>query len=598
MDVDTINALESAYWTPRGENFDFATGDSISALEMLQMIASAGKSRFLLSDGLATVNREGIKPWTGIITPHEMVEELQSGFTVPSDDDFDGVDVTYINGVTWAEETVKCRTPDNPTPVKIENYKLDGVLSQDHAYQIGMRRLMKYLQQRVTFQTTTELDALCYNTGDRIVLTDDIPGNNTISCLVEAMTTAGGVTTFTVTEPLDWSFENPRALIRYQDGSASGLMVARVGDYQLSVPHLSDFDDPLKIDQTSPAIEPVRLVFCGSTRHVYDAIVERLPLNQTGRVRLPPKSTARPSTTTTTPVIPATLHKTEITLNNPLRRVFCYRATMSTYKTGNPLGSAAVKDLFDNAENFALNSLTALIWIDRLGKTRPSFFGMESAFVTQINSQQSQFVAMLESQGQLFNNQIGSQHDQFTAQITGQRGEFNDLLASSGYSWLADYIDGPVTFTNRSQVTVYNGVAYRLAASTPLGFTTTGTTAESWAIDSQNMVAIGDNDIRQQVQYQFGQWLPSAVSIFNMTADYSSIRVRGFYSANDGGEGTWITTGVIDLSRAGTHVITEAKIYNANGIEYQLQVRLVWVSLAQKRTGRKRPLILMNPARY
>jgi hypothetical protein len=56
---------ESAYWTPRGEYFDFATGDSISALEMLQKIANAGKSRFLLSDGLATVNREGIKPWTG-----------------------------------------------------------------------------------------------------------------------------------------------------------------------------------------------------------------------------------------------------------------------------------------------------------------------------------------------------------------------------------------------------------------------------------------------------------------------------------------------------------------------------------------------------
>lgn len=41
-----------------------------------------------------------------MITPHEMVEELQSGFTVPSDDDFDGVDVTYINGTTRAEETV------------------------------------------------------------------------------------------------------------------------------------------------------------------------------------------------------------------------------------------------------------------------------------------------------------------------------------------------------------------------------------------------------------------------------------------------------------------------------------------------------------
>ena len=277
MDVDTINGIESAYWTPRGEYFDFATGDSISALEMLQKIANAGKSRFLLSDGLATVNREGIKPWTGVITPHEMVEELQSGFTALSDDDYDGVDVTYVNGTTWAEETVKCRTPDNPTPVKIEDYKLDGVLSQDHAYQIGMRRLMKYLQQRVTFQTTTELDALCYNVGDRIVLTDDIPGNNTISCLVEEMTTAGGVTTFTVTEPQDWSFENPRALIRYQDGSASGLMVAtRAGDYQLSVPHLSEFDDLLKINLSSATIEPIRLVFCGSTRHVYDALVAEI----------------------------------------------------------------------------------------------------------------------------------------------------------------------------------------------------------------------------------------------------------------------------------------------------------------------------------
>ncbi len=73
------------------------------------------------------------------------------------------------------------------------------------------------------------------------------------------MTTAGGVTTFTVTEPLDWSFENPRALIRYQDGSASGLMVAsRVGDFQLSVPHLSEFDDPMKVDLSSATIEPIR----------------------------------------------------------------------------------------------------------------------------------------------------------------------------------------------------------------------------------------------------------------------------------------------------------------------------------------------------
>lgn len=275
MDTETINELESMYWTSGNEYFDFATGDSISALEMLQKITNAGKSYFLLCDGLATVGREGVKPWTGIITPHEMTEELQTGFSALSDDDYDGVDVTYINGTTWAEETVQCRTTANPVPVKIEDYKLDGVLSRDHAYQIGMRRLMKYLHQRLTFQTTTELDALCYNVGDRIVLTDDIPDSaTTISCLVESMSTVDGISTLTVTEPLDWTYPNPRALIRYQDGSASALMVAtKVGDYQLSAPWLSEFDD---IVFTTPSIEPVRLIFCDSSRTGYDAIVSEI----------------------------------------------------------------------------------------------------------------------------------------------------------------------------------------------------------------------------------------------------------------------------------------------------------------------------------
>ncbi|KUQ16710.1 hypothetical protein AWI09_16000 [Klebsiella aerogenes] len=274
MDTEAINALEATYWTPKNEYFDFATGDSVSALEMLQKITTAGKSYFLLSDGLASVGREGIKNWSGIISPHEMTEELQTTFSAPSADDYDGVDVTYINGTTWSEETVQCRTPDNPTPRKIESYTLDGVLDPNRAYQIGMRRLMKYLYQRLGHNTTTELDALVYQYGDRILLTDDIPGNKTVSSLVMDMATSGGQTVFTVSEPLDWSFENPRAILRYQDGSASGLLVATfVGDYQLSVPWQAAFDEILLDD---PSIEPPRLVFCSSTRSVYDAIFEEI----------------------------------------------------------------------------------------------------------------------------------------------------------------------------------------------------------------------------------------------------------------------------------------------------------------------------------
>ena len=274
MDAEAIDLLESTYWTPGSEYFDYATGDSISSLEMLQKITNAGKSYFLLSDGLASVGREGIKNWSGIISPHEMTEELQTTFSAPSADDYDGVDVTYINGTTWAEETVQCRTPNNPTPRKVEKYTLDGVLDPNRAYRIGMRRLMKYLHQRLGHSTSTELEALVYQFGDRILLTDDIPGNNTVSTLVVDMSTGGGQTTFLVTEPLDWSFENPRALLRYQDGSASGLLVAtRVGDYELTVPWQPAFDDILLDD---PCIEPPRLIFCSSTRSYYDAIFDEI----------------------------------------------------------------------------------------------------------------------------------------------------------------------------------------------------------------------------------------------------------------------------------------------------------------------------------
>ncbi len=287
MDHEAIDSIETTYWTPGSEFFDYATTDSVSALEMFQKVTNAGKSYFLLTDGLASVAREGVKTWTGIISPQEMTEQLQTAFVAPSADDYDGVDVTYINGTTWAEETVQCRTTENPTPVKIEDYTLDGVLDQDRAYQIGMRRLMKYRQQRLTHTTTTEMDALCYNVGDRIVLTDDIPGSKTISTLIVDMSTHDGVTKITVSESLDWSFNSPRALIRYQDGSASVLLIpVRVSDYELSVPEQTEFTNIIIND---PVIEPPRLIFCESSRVGYSAIISEIAPQSDGTCQVTAK---------------------------------------------------------------------------------------------------------------------------------------------------------------------------------------------------------------------------------------------------------------------------------------------------------------------
>ena len=273
IDGSAIDSLESTYWTPRGEVFDFATGDSTSALEMLQKICYAGMGYFLLTDGLVSAGREGIKPWVGMITPQETTEELQTSFKAPSQDDYDGVDVTYINGTTWAEETVQCRLPGNPTPLKVESYKLDGVLDQDRAYRIGMRRLLGYTLQRLQHTTSTEMDALCYEYMDRIILADDIPGSQTLSCLITDVSYNSSTITLTLSESPDWSFESPRVIIRNQEGSASLMQVpTRVDDYTISIP----YNPSLEVETwaiNDPYIEPPRLLFCSSVRVPYDALI-------------------------------------------------------------------------------------------------------------------------------------------------------------------------------------------------------------------------------------------------------------------------------------------------------------------------------------
>ncbi|HGO5393650.1 TPA: host specificity factor TipJ family phage tail protein [Klebsiella michiganensis] len=276
IDRATIDDLEAKYWTPRGETFDFSASDGSSSVkDILDKITTAGMGYFLLSDGLASAGREGVKPWKGIISPQEQTKELQTLFSALSEDDYDGVDVTYINGQTWAEETVQCRYPDKPTATKIESFQLDGVLDQDRAYRIGMRRLWGYRYQGFSYSTATELDALCYQYMDRVVLTDDTPGTS-ISCRIIEMEYDSEIITLGVDEPLDWSVVNPGVIIRLQDGSASGLIFpTQIDDYTLTVPYSSVLN-PESWIMDDADIEPLRLVFCHTENSVSHALITNI----------------------------------------------------------------------------------------------------------------------------------------------------------------------------------------------------------------------------------------------------------------------------------------------------------------------------------
>lgn len=138
----------------------------------------------------------------------------------------------------------------------------------------------------------------------------------------------------------------------------------------------------------------------------------------------------------------------------------------NTYLTGNPIGSTAVKDLYDNASNFdeALNS-PAYAFFDRKLVRRETWAGMEAAF--------------------------------------------RKFLRDQGYVYLGDFdTQSPLTITLPNQLVTHAGEYWRVKPSTVLPFVTNG----NWTEQSQYFVSSGDAALRSELAQQTGAGLVGATA--------------------------------------------------------------------------------------
>lgn len=163
---------------------------------------------------------------------------------------------------------------------------------------------------------------------------------------------------------------------------------------------------------------------------------------------------------------------------------------MPFYLTRDPVPSADMRNVFDNAQNLdlALNDITSSFWSDRLGRSRMSWFGLESAFTVKLSDFESRF-----------STQIVEQETTFDASQADKENRFQAFLDSSGYVFLGDYEDGPFQFSARNQYIRYNNQYYRLNAATDVGFTTTGTDATSFVNDVTHFVLMDGDTLRQNL---------------------------------------------------------------------------------------------------
>lgn len=277
IDLEAIQAAESAYWQPRGETYDMTHEKQSSVRDVLAGIFGAGMSHLSTGNGVISVRREGIQPSRGVITPHDMTSELSASFTAPSPDDFDGVDVQYLDQYTWRKETVSCRLPGS-LGLKVDKIVLDGVTDRVRAYRIGMRQLCKYQLSRWSYSADTELAALVYEDLDHVTLADDIPGTTQSALIVDAEFMDGQYL-LTLTEEIDFNVQSPRAVIRRHDGTATRVFSPqRVDEFSLMVPAaIIDFDLV-----TDLSIEPARFLFGPSERVGYSAMITEIVPNDDG----------------------------------------------------------------------------------------------------------------------------------------------------------------------------------------------------------------------------------------------------------------------------------------------------------------------------
>lgn len=124
---------------------------------------------------------------------------------------------------------------------------------------------------------------------------------------------------------------------------------------------------------------------------------------------------------------------------------------MTTYATGNPLGSKDPRDLYDNAENFdaAMNDRSRTSWTDRLGVPRKTVWGMEQ-------------------------------------QVT-------DFLIAQGYESVYLTYGAGVIVARQTQLVQRAGELYRVMNASDIPLTLTGT----WATDAPKLQAVGDAELRQ-----------------------------------------------------------------------------------------------------
>lgn len=168
-----------AIWALRGDYFDGSFEKETTAEEALNVICRPGYAQVIAPRGVLRPVRDAKrtdaeKAAARLYGVGNSTDMKRSGQPITANDT-DGVDVKWMNPVTWTTETVKCRIYGAPPPNKVTQLTLEGVNNRTRAWRLGMRELMIARYRRWKHTWSSNMTALASSYMDYCEAQDFVP---------------------------------------------------------------------------------------------------------------------------------------------------------------------------------------------------------------------------------------------------------------------------------------------------------------------------------------------------------------------------------------------------------------------------------------
>lgn len=260
-------------WSSRSDFFDYAQLSQNNVRDVINRALDVGYAEISIDGGLLVPVRDEEK------TQHEQSYSAQN-FTAPlkrsfssiRPDEFDGVDVTYLDPETFVETVIECRLPGD-LGYKAESIKAEGITDRTRAWRYGIRKLREYKYRRWAYKWSTEMDALNSKYMGYVAVIDDVPGYGK-SGWIKSASVIDEQCVMVVSELFELTEGETNVIAwRNADGSLSGPYdVVSIDGFEI----VADINDAPDIVQGQ---EPPHIYFGTTSKWCHDVLITKISPN-------------------------------------------------------------------------------------------------------------------------------------------------------------------------------------------------------------------------------------------------------------------------------------------------------------------------------